>query len=229
MKKFVFSLGALMFILFFVIVATYLQKNNPGEIAKNNHIGKTANRVDYSSFEEEDLKLGDNSFAVWEYSGYSTVAADGTSRLGSILIHGRDNEDVTIRVKLHAVIGHLTFPFPDFTVNVAKGTDVSRQIDLRPFFNLHPKQLEYTLKIYGYAQLVEEGDGKTKFGMRFDTRFLAFNESENFFELMDFETREELYPYGFTTPEGQQMVQQLLLHARENNEHLEAIGPSMYN
>ena len=229
MKKLVFSLGIILFLICFTIGATLFQKNNQVEIASSSHVGKIAKRVDFSSFEEEDVKLGDNSFAVWEYSGYSTVAADGTSQMGSILIHGRDSEDITVRIKLRAKIGHLKFPMPAFDVNVPMGTDVTRQIDLCPFFNLHPKQLEYTLKIYGRAQVVEEGAGRSKYKMRLATRFLAFNESGNFFEFMDFETREALYPFGFTTPEGQQIVQELLLEARENNEHLEAIGPPMYN
>ncbi len=176
---------------------------------------------------EEDPMLGDGGFAIWEYAGYSTVDANGQSQLASLLIHGKANHDMAVRVKLYATIGHLTFPIPEFTVNVAKGAAVVRQIDLRPFFNLHPKQLEYTLKIKGEVRVLEN-DAETKFGMSLDGRFLAYNEAGDFFELMDFETREELYPYGFTTKEGQQHVQRVLALNTSSEDQINGIGPNLY-
>ena len=99
-------------------------------------------------------------------------------------------------------------------------------LDLRSLTQVHPKQLEYTLNIQARAVVLSGEENKRRNIQSLEHRYLAYNPSSLLWEVMDFETREYLYPYGFTTEEGQDRVRKILSEAPED-EFIEAIGPGI--
>ena len=87
---------------------------------------------------------------------------------------------------------------------------------------LHEKQWEYTTKILGHAKATHDNTGE-RYSQLIEPRFVAYNEKSDSFEIMDFQTREILYPYGYTTEDGQAMVEKILQDSSEE-EAIEGIG-----
>ena len=190
-------------------------------------VSKTVkDQVNTYSSEDEDVGLGDGAYVDWSLSGYSVLGTEGVSPIGSVVIHGAQGKDLNVRVKLRARIGSIKEELKDIEVVIPADRDYSMPLNLNTIQSLHPKQYEYTTKITGWVQVIPENDDQPKYSMSLPQRFLAYNQGGDFWEVMDFETREELYPYGFTTTEGQKRVQEILAETPEG-EFIEAIGPGI--
>lgn len=109
-------------------------------------------------------------------------------------------------------------------MSLPKNLEIEVPVDFRFAKGLHEKQLEYTTRVHITVVTLSQNEEEEKYAQRLEPRYLTYNETGNYFEVMDFQTREQVYPYGFSTPEGQKRVQALL----SMDEHPpEGIGPGI--
>jgi len=176
---------------------------------------------------EDDVEnyLGNGAIADWASEGLEVMDGEGYAANAVLTIHGAEKTTIEASVHLNGRIGPLNKDIINQTFEVPAGEEYSIPIKLDVALDLHEKQLEYTTKILGSITAYHLETGET-FTQLVDVRYLAYNNGDKTFEVLDHETREKLYPYGFTTEEGQAMVRKLIAETPEG-EFIEAIGPGI--
>ncbi len=167
-------------------------------------------------FEEEKLPLlGEGAFADWNATGYTALDESGRNSIGTLFIQGRENKKINVRVEASAVIGPLDYPIFEFEVSVPANDSLDIPLDFRTAYNLHPKQLEYITRISAKISIIPESGGRPILNQVLSPRYLAYNERGEYWEIMDDQSREELYPHGFTSADGLVKVQRALTEPEE--------------
>lgn len=177
-----------------------------------------------SEIEEQEF-LGHGANVTWAADAPQVVGPGGYAENATLVVHGADDGDLVASVRVRASIGPLHTDIVGETVEIPAGTDLAIPVRLDTALDLHERQFAYTTKLLGHVTAVHAATGE-RFVQLLDARYLAFDGAEGVFEVMDHETREQRYPYGFTTAEGQAMVRDLLA-ATPEGELVEAIGPGI--
>ncbi|MCC6158531.1 MAG: hypothetical protein IT350_10810 [Deltaproteobacteria bacterium] len=219
------NLGILLAVLaitatFFVLAHSWYPSADPASSTQ------TANRQAISSDDGElEESLGDGAIAYWQSSETRPLNDNGLSEAATLVIHGAADTDISATVRLSARIGPLNTDIFNDVVEVAAGSDVVIPVNVKSGLELHSKQLEYTTKLLGNvrAQHAETGAYHSQL---LPVRFVAYNRDSRAYEVMDTETRDRLYPYGFTTPEGQEVVSRILARTPVG-EIIDDIGPDI--
>jgi hypothetical protein len=183
---------------------------------------------DLTTFESEPNDFPDGSFTDWSTSGLAPVDANGYSQSGTLVLVGGETKDLYVKVRLRAVIGVLQKELPEIEMVVLSGRQSSIPVDFRSALNMHERQYEYTTRIEGVVEVSPNDDRDKKTLQYIESRYLAYNEMGGYFEVMDFDTREKVYPFGLTTEKGQQEARELVAQAEAEGEHLESIGSGVY-
>jgi len=182
---------------------------------------------DASVDDEKEEYLGNGAKAEWISSGFGVLDANGESDVGNIIIHGADDRDIEVNAKIEAVIGPLDKSLLEMNVLIPKGESIVIPVDLKSALGLHEKQAEYTTRIK--ANFISENTAGEieRFGQNLDSRYLAVNETSGALEIMDTQTRDQKYPYGFTTRKGQEKIKRLTAISEKEGNFIEAIGPNI--
>lgn len=211
-------------LVFLVVCFTAFQNNvisaKPKDAGQKEIFSKTS-----AGEPEVEEYLGDGAFAFWQSNGLETMSADGYADNSVLVIHGAQDDDVVVEVSLTASIGTLQASVIGVSTEVSADSDYYLPISFKDVLNLHPMQMEYTTKILGYVRAYHQKTGE-RHTQLVEGRYVAYNATYKNFEIMDFETREQRYPYGFTTAKGQETVRKILEEAPEG-EFIEAIGPGI--
>ncbi|MCC6157951.1 MAG: hypothetical protein IT350_07845 [Deltaproteobacteria bacterium] len=179
------------------------------------------------SLDEDEVEeyLGGGAIAYWQTSETRPVNGDGFSETSTLVIHGADVGDIRATVRLSARIGPLNRNIFDDVIDIPARADVTIPVNLGAGLELHPKQLEYTTKILGNVRALH-ADTEVRHTQLLPVRFVAFDRNTAAWQVMDADTRDARYPYGFTTPEGQELVRQVLARTPAG-ELVDDIGPDI--
>ncbi|MHA1569651.1 MAG: hypothetical protein ACTSXZ_09275, partial [Alphaproteobacteria bacterium] len=161
--------------------------------AKNEDLRSTSNinkKIHSDEFKQE--YLGKGAYADWVENGFGIVNTNGTSPIASVLIHGRESEDIIIKIELLARIGALMEPLFEKEIIVPASSEVVVPVDLTGATNLHAKQMHYATKVRGTVHVVPEEGGRVAFRQRLEPRFLIVRNGVNKHEIMDYETMESM-------------------------------------
>jgi hypothetical protein len=174
----------------------------------------------------EDERLGDGAFAEWSAKGWCDFDAKEACDVSKLKITGSKIKDKSLHLTVRARIGSLEKEIATDEIFLPKNQVLYVPLDPLPALTLHDKQYEYTttIKIDLFVPAVESGGNK--YHQMLSPLFVAINEDEARVEIMDFSAREEIYPYGFTTDQGQAEVTRILAE-NHAGEWIEDIGPGI--
>ena len=166
---------------------------------------------DSSDLLDEDPYLGDGAYAEWAADGSEAIGPDGGASLATLIVHGRETEDIVVRLTLVANIGALRTTILDDEVAVGQNAETAISLDVRPAFSLHSKQQMYPTKISGTVQVVSSPHRYFK-GQTVPYRYFALKGEQA--SIYDAQTFFETYPRGVTDESELARVQKLI----ESNE-----------
>jgi len=169
----------------------------------------------------ENQYLGHGAKAEWKTSGFGVLDSAGENDVGKIIIQGAEDRDITVKANFRAVIGPLNKSLPEIAVNVPKGGSVEIPVDMRFALGLHERQYSYTTRIHGDFNV---DDASGRFHQSLEPRYLAVNEKTGALEIMDMETREQIYPYGLTTEKEIAKEKEAASKSQKEGYFLEGVG-----
>jgi len=175
----------------------------------------------------ENQYLGHGAKAEWKASGIGVLDSAGENDVGKIIIQGAEDRDITVKANFRAVIGPLNKSLPELTFEIPEGGSVEIPVDMRFALGMHEKQSEYNTRIHAEFFAKEDDGSEIQYFQSLDPRYLATNEKTGSQEIMDIETRDERYPFGFTTEAGQELVARKVAASEARGAILEAIGPGI--
>ncbi len=178
--------------------------NQSNSIEKTALITKPPGSI--SSCGEEPEKDLRGAAANWGDSGRGSIDVNGHSPLTTLLLNGTTDTNIDFHVIVQAKIGAYNMVLYDEIVPIQKNQQIQIPSDVQRAMNLHHKQYEYVTRIYGKAIAMSQDESINGAVERFEERYLAFNEAESYFEVMDNNTKSSVYPHGFTTQQGQTMA-----------------------
>lgn len=219
-------LVAVIFVITFVFIAVEAKSRNSGSIPAESNIDKYSGDISRST--DRPKKDLHGASIVWSDFGSDIVDAKGNSAITNLLIDGAKDVDIDFHVIVRAKIGPFSKVLIDEIVTVSKNDQMVIPVNVGSATNLHEKQLEYVTRISGLAVAkspIEEIKGAV---IRFEERYLAFNEQGKYFEAMDRSVKENDYPLGFTTQEGNALAANILNASKEEGVFIEAVGSGAY-
>jgi hypothetical protein len=151
-----------------------------------------------SSDLEDLIGLGDGAYADWVASGNDSLDAAGHSPVSEVLLHGRADEDMVVRVTAKALIGALTRVLVEEDVAVAAGEEVVVPVDVAAALDMHERQYAYPTRIRVYTAVVLPS-GKLGKGQSIGQRFFVARAGGGH-EIHDFDSFAARYPRGVTDP-----------------------------
>lgn len=211
-----------------IIIISSKANSGSGELAYQDTILNGASMGDKSQSVDKPIKDLHGATIEWSAFGRDFVDTNGLSSITNLRIDGAKDVDIDFRVIVRAKIGVFIKVLFDEVVTVSKNGYMLIPINVGNATDLHEKQLKYVTRIYGLAVAqspIEEINGAV---IRFEERFLAFNDQGKYFETIDKSVKEEDYPLGFTTREGKVMAVNILNANQEEGVFIEAIGSGAY-
>ena len=174
----------------------------------------------------EDERLGDGAFAEWSAKGWCDWDAKKACDVSTLKITGSKIKDKSLHLTVRARIGSLEKEIAPAEIVLPRNQVLSIPLDPLPAQTLHDKQYEYTTTLKVDLFVPADEPGGNKYHQMLAPLFVAINEDEARVEIMDFSAREEIYPYGFTTDQGQVEVARILAE-NHDGEWIEDIGPGI--
>ncbi|NLH49988.1 MAG: hypothetical protein GX444_15515 [Myxococcales bacterium] len=225
MVKRCFLIFLLLFPVFGVIALVNHETNSQSaENEKSSTVSLINHRDKVDVFEDE--QLGDGAFAEWSAKGWCDWDAKEACDVSTLKITGSKIKDKSLRLTVRDRIGSLEKEIAATEIFLPKNQVLYVPLDALPALTLHDKQYEYTttIKVDLFVPAIESGGNK--YHQMLAPLFVAINEDEARVEIMDFSAREEIYPYGFTTDQGQAEVTRILAE-NHDGEWIEDIGPGI--
>ena len=144
--------------------------------------------------------LGDGGYAEWTAVGGGLLDPSGGNPVSDILIHGRDNAAMSVKVEVVAFIGSLSRTIYQEELNVDTGEDIVIPLDVTPALGLHEKQYAYPTLINARVTEIPPA-GKFGHGQSLEQLYLVARPEGTPHEIYDFESFAKAYPRGVTTSE----------------------------
>jgi len=175
----------------------------------------------------ERQTLGHGAGAEWKSSGLGILDSAGENDVGKVIINGAEDQDITVTANFRAVIGPLNKNLPEIIIQVPKGGSAEVPVDMRLALGMHEKQYEYTTRIHGEFETTYNDDSVGPYTQNLEPRYLAVNEKTGEYEIMDVQTRDLKYPYGFTTKAGIEEALKLEEFAKNDGFILDGVDPGI--
>jgi len=154
--------------------------------------------------------------------------SNGVNPVVSVYVCGSNDFSINVLVEIQARIGALVYQVAEFETPIPISEEVVLPIDFRPVFFLHPKQLNYATTISGSVSIVHE-DGSIGRSQLLEPRYLAVRDQGLPHEVFDATILETEYPYGITTENERQLVQNIIDSLLPEEGLLEWVGSGVYN
>ena len=171
--------------------------------------------------------LPKGAYAKWLEDGKANLKADGTSSITTLVIHGADEVDCQAYIDIKARIGGLIQPLFVKELTLPQKQEYKISIDLRPSTNLHPQQLNYATMVRGSVSFKTAPDS-AYIRYKLPRRYLVVRNQPQPHEIMDESILSEYYPFGVTTAEEMEKVQEALDSLGEDEGVLSGIGSGVY-
>jgi hypothetical protein len=166
------------------------------------------------------------AYAKWGDNADSPLNADGTSANTTLLVRGADKDPVHVVIKAKARFGSLTEPLLDLEGDLAPQEELRISLDLSSTLDLHPEQYNYATRIKASVWFMS-GDKMSGVRQVLDERYVVLSKADAP-QAVSLDTLRAKYPWGITSVEELQRVQEDLERLPVKDGVLSGIEPGVY-